>query len=101
VPGEIGRSAIRNVLTAAIIHVTDETPPAAELVLSAEPSAYGLVLTLTLRPTDGDKGFATEPVYRPLEWADLEALAAAESVTLTREGRQRVHVSIPWASRRN
>jgi hypothetical protein len=101
VPGEIGRSAIRNVLTAAIIHVTDETPPAAELVLSAEPSAYGLVLTLTLRPTDGDKGFATEPVYRPLEWADLEALAAAESVTLTREGRQRVQVSIPWASRRN
>src|SRR5215208_4792170 len=36
VPGEIGRSAIRNVLTAAIIHLTDETPPAAEMALSAE-----------------------------------------------------------------
>lgn len=100
VPGEIGRSAIRSVLTAAVIHVTDETPPAADLVLAAEASPGALVLTLTLRPTDGDKGFSTEPVYRPLSWADLEALAAAESVELMREGRQRVRMFIPWAGPR-
>lgn len=99
-PGEVRRSAIRNMLAATIIHVTDETPPAAELVLSAEAGSDALVLTLTLRPTDGDKGFAAETPYRPLAWSDLQALAAAESVELTREGNQRVRLSIPWASPR-
>lgn len=95
-PGEVRRSAIRNLLTAAIIHITDETPPAADLVLSAEAGNGALVLMLTLRPTDGDKGFSPETLYRPIAWADLEALAAAESVGLTREGSQRVRLSIPW-----
>ncbi len=94
--GEIGRSAIRTVLTAAIIHLTDENPPAADLVLSAQATDRALVLTLMLKPTDGDKGFTTEAGYRELAWADVEALAAVESVELTREGRQRVQVSIPW-----
>ena len=98
VPGEIGRSAIRNVLTAAVIHMTDETAPPAELVLSAESVPGALVLTLTLRPTDGEKGFSTERVYRPLAWTDVEVLAAAESVELVREGRQRVRMSIPLKS---
>jgi len=96
VPGQVGRSAIRNVLTAAIMLMSDEIPPAAELVLSAQASPAGLLLTLTLRPTDGDKGFSTETQYRKLEWADLEALAAAESVELTREGGQRTRMRIPW-----
>jgi hypothetical protein len=99
VPGEVGRSAIRNVLTAAIIHLTDETPPAADLVLSAEAGPAAVLLTLTVRPTDGEKGFTTETLYRPLGWPDLEALAAAESVGLVREGPQRVRLSIPWAVR--
>ncbi|MDB5872451.1 MAG: hypothetical protein JWQ07_1893 [Ramlibacter sp.] len=98
VPGEVRRSAIRNVLSAALIHVTDENPPPAEMVLAAEPDRSGLVLTLTLRPTDGDKGFSPEPAYRPIEWADVQALAAAESVTLSRTGRQQMRLSIPWAS---
>jgi hypothetical protein len=97
VPGEVGRSAIRSVLTAAIIHMTDQSPPAADLVLSAEAAERALALTLTLKPTDGDKGFSTEAGYRELAWADVEALAAAESVELAREGRQRLQLSIPWA----
>lgn len=101
VPGEVRRSAIRNVLTAAILHLTDETPPAADLILSAEAGPGALVLTLTLRPTDGDKGFSAEPPYRQLGWADVEALAAAEAVELVRDGRQRVQVAIPWAGRPN
>jgi hypothetical protein len=101
IPGEVGRSAIRNVLTAAIIHLTDETPPAADLVLSAETGAAAVVLTLVVRPTDGEKGFAAETLYRPLGWPDLEALAAAEAVGLVREGPQRVRLSIPWAVARS
>jgi hypothetical protein len=99
-PGEIGRSAIRNVLTAAIIHLTDETPPAAEMALSAKAEEAAAILTLTLRPTDGEKGFTTETPYRALRWSDLEALAAAEAVGLVREGPQRLALSIPWAAAR-
>ena len=97
VPGEVRRSAVRNVLTAAMIHATDENPPPADLVLSAEPTAAALLVTLTLRPTQGDQGFSAEPGYRPIEWRDVEALAAAEAVELKREGRQRVQLAIPWA----
>jgi hypothetical protein len=97
IPGEVRRSAVRNVLTAAMIHTTDENQPPADLVLNAEPTAAALVLTLTLRPTQGDQGFSTEAGYRRLEWCDVEALAEAESVKLNREGRQRLQLAIPWA----
>jgi hypothetical protein len=99
-PGEIGRSAMRNVLTAAIIHLTDESPPAAELLLSAEDGQNELKLTLTLRPTDGETGYSTGMVYRSLTWADVESLAAVESVQLIRDGSQQVRISIPWAGPR-
>ncbi len=97
VPGEVRRSAVRNVLTAAMIHATDENQPPADIVLNAEPTPAALVLTLTLRPTQGDQGFSTEAGYRRLEWCDVEALAEAESVELKREGRQRLRLAIPWA----
>ena len=97
VPGQVRRSAIRNVLTAAMIHTTDENPPPADIVLNAEPTPAALVLALTLRPTQGDQGFSTEAGYRRLDWSDVEALAEAESVALKREGRQRLQLAIPWA----
>ena len=97
IPGEIRRCAIRNVLTAALLNATDENPAPADLVLSAQPDNEALVLLLTLRPTEGEKGFAPEPPYRPLAWSDVEALAAAESVAVAREGRQKLRLAIPWA----
>jgi hypothetical protein len=97
VPGQFRRSAIRNVLTAALLYATDHTSPPADLVLSAEGDPTGLLLTLTLKPTEGDQGFRAEAGYRPLDWADIEALAAAESVGIVREGLQQVRMSIPWA----
>jgi len=96
-PREVRRSAIRNVLTAALIHITDENQPPGEIVLNAEPTPAALVLTLTLRPTQGDLGFSTEDGYRRLEWCDVEALAEAESVGLKREGGQRLQLAFPWA----
>ena len=96
--GEVRRSAIRNVLTAAMIQATDETPAPADLVLVAERSASALLLTLTLRPTDGQNRLAADELYRRLAWSDVEALAAGESVAVTREGRQLIKLSIPWAN---
>jgi hypothetical protein len=92
---------MRNVMTAAIIHLTDETPPAAELTLLAEGRPPALVLTLMLRPTDAEKGFSTGTPYRNLTWADVEALAAAESVQLERDGNQCVRLVLAWAGRDN
>jgi hypothetical protein len=97
VPGEIRRSSMRNTLTAGMVHLTDENPSPADLVLTAEAGEQAFQLTLSLRPTDGDKGFSPEATYRRIQWADVEALAAAESVEVTREGRQRLQLTIPWA----
>lgn len=96
-PGEVARSTMRNVLTAAMIHATDEVPSPADLVLSAEADPDALVLTLTLRPTDGDQGFSPEATYRRLAWSDVQALAVAEGVESARDGKQRIRLSIPWA----
>jgi len=54
VSGEVRRSAIRNVLTASLLHITDENKAPAEIVLAPEPDDRSLVLSLTLRPTDGE-----------------------------------------------
>ena len=98
--GEIHRSAIRNVLTAAMIHLTDHNPPPADLVLSVEATGTAAVFTLTVRPTEGEAGVPAEKSYRALDISDLEALAGAESVELTREGTQRLRLAIPWAGSR-
>lgn len=95
--GDVRRSAIRTVLTASLIHVTDKNTAPAELVLSSVPQAGAIVLVLTLRPAAGEQGFSPEPAYRPIEWRDVEALAAAESVAVSREGTQRLRIEIPLA----
>lgn len=96
VDGQVRRAAIRNLLTAMLLHATDRHPPPADLLLTAEPVARGVRLALTLKPGSGDKGFATEAGYRQLEWADVEALAAAEGVGLEREGTRCIRLMIPW-----
>lgn len=97
VEGKVRRSAIRNVLTAALIHATDDTPPPADLVLTAQALARGVELTLCLAPSTGDKGFASEPGYRPLAWGDVQALAASEGAELDREDAATLRIMIPWA----
>src|SRR5512140_315051 len=94
---EVRRSALRTMLTALLIHATDQTSAPAELVLSAEAQDAGLGLMLTLRPTPGEPTFVGAPAYRRLDWADVDALAAAESVGLTRSGNQCLQMTIPWA----
>ncbi len=98
VPGSVRRAAMRNVLTGALIHMSDTHPGPAELLLTAERAGEGLALTLTVRSTDGDPGFTPEPPYRALVWGDLEALAGAENVRLTGAGTQQIGLSLPWAS---
>ena len=97
ITGDVRRSAIRHLLTATLIHATDRHPPAADVVLTAQALARGVRLAVTLTPSSGDKGFANEAGYRQLEWADVEALAAADGVELEREGARNIVLLIPWA----
>jgi hypothetical protein len=94
--GLVGQAAMRNVLTAALMHATDELPAPAELQLCAQPKATGLEVTLTARATPGAGGWASEASYRCLSWADVQALAAAESVALWREEGCRIGMLFPW-----
>ncbi|MGV3569769.1 MAG: hypothetical protein ACO1PB_04155 [Ramlibacter sp.] len=94
-PGQVRRAAVRSLLTGALIFVTDHLEPAAALVITAQAQEQGVAIGIAVRPSDGDKGFATEPGYRKLAWDDLEAMAADEGAALQREG-QGLSIRLPW-----
>jgi hypothetical protein len=87
-PGAIRRSGIRNLLSGTLIHCTDDRPAPADLVLAGSAVDGTAVLTVSVRPTTGEKGIAAEANYRAITWADLQALAAADGVQVAREGGQ-------------
>jgi hypothetical protein len=86
---------VRGLVTGALVFTTDHLPPSTELVLTARPEAEGVVLSIATRSHDGDKGFATEPGYRKLEWHDLEALAGADGAVVSRDAG-RIDIRLPW-----
>jgi hypothetical protein len=94
-PRQVRRAALRSLLAGTLIHASDHLTPSADLVLAAQPDDGGVEISVAARSTDGDKGFASEPVYRKLEWRDLQALAAAEGAHLRQEG-QRITFLLPY-----
>jgi hypothetical protein len=95
--GKVRRSAIRNLLSGVLVHCTDDRPSPADLVLASRAEADAALLSVAVRPTQGDRGMAPEANYRKITWADLQALAAAEGVQLAREGDGMV-LRFPWVS---
>ena len=100
VAGEVRLSAVRNVLTAALIHVTDEASPPAEVAITTASSPQGLQVQLQVHRTEGDSVTDTTSAYRPLRWTDVEALAASEQVMLERPSTGRVVITFPWTGSR-
>ncbi|HEY0825602.1 MAG TPA: hypothetical protein VGD76_17580 [Ramlibacter sp.] len=96
-PGKIRRAAIRSLLTGVLLHCTDEKTSPSDLVLGTAGEEGGALLTVTVRPTDGDKGMAPDANYRKITWADLQALAAADDVQLARQGEQFL-LRFPWVA---
>lgn len=86
-PVQMPQSALRNVLTAALISLTDAAALPGKVVIGAEFAEGVLSLSLELKPSDrADPARAAEkPPYRQLEWHDVLALARQESVSLIRE----------------
>lgn len=76
----VPRAALRTLLTAALFALTDDAHSPAEVVVHAQ----GASVQLRLVPADGDPALPARPPYRLLAWDEVEALAAAEDVALTR-----------------
>ena len=77
-------SVLRGLFMAALLTMTDSHTGPARVLLGADVQGDKLVLGITLEPTEGELLAGTPPVYRSLDWDDVQALAAAESAVLVR-----------------
>ena len=78
-------SVVRGLFMASLLALADTHPGPATVVLGAHVQPGETVLTLTLTALAGepdDSSISTPPAYRALDWDDVRALAAAESVAL-------------------
>lgn len=76
--------AVRSVLSAALIFLSDQSPVPASLVMRANALPARIELSIDLIPNGQPAGNAATGSYRLLDWQDVEALAAAESAELVR-----------------
>ncbi len=86
---EASRVALRHLVAASLLSLADAASGPAALSVSAEISPGFAVLTVRCAPRPQDEALlpdaiASEPNYRALEWADVQALALAEGVELFR-----------------
>jgi hypothetical protein len=96
-PGLVRRSGIRNLLSATLIHCADHSDAPADLALGAAAEGDDALVSVAVRPTQGDRGLQSESNYRKLSWDDLQALAAADGTQLVREG-ERIVLRFPWVA---
>ncbi len=83
----VPRTAIRHVLTAAMLACTDACEQPADLTLRAQAGAGHVVLTITLVDAAAGEGFPNEGGYRLLGWDDVAAIAGAEGVQVSHTPR--------------
>jgi len=82
----ISLNAVRNVLTAALIAVTDSAPGPARLSLTADKEKNLLLLSIHMSPAQEVETISSGVPYRRLGWEDVKALANADSVRLSHGG---------------
>ncbi|MFS2036445.1 hypothetical protein ACEN8I_20660 [Polaromonas sp. CT11-55] len=81
---QLPQSALRNVLTSALIALTDAADAPGKVLIGAEFAQDVLSLHIDLKPHDTAEPVraADKPPYRLLDWRDVQALAQQESVQL-------------------
>lgn len=92
----VSRAALRYVLPASLLWLTDSAGPPAEVTLSAQAEPGGVRLRLTLSPTEGPAGMDADATGRPLRREEVQALAHAEHIGWTHEG-DRIDLVLPCA----
>jgi hypothetical protein len=80
---EVSRMALRHLLIASLVTLTDGAGgPCNILVRSHSGNGVGEVEVRISPREDAHESLPYEPSYRHLEWADVQALAAAEGIQL-------------------
>ncbi len=87
IDARVACTAIRSVLTAALLALSDGARDPADLQVSAQLEGGQVHIDLGLQTvTDRPADNRPSDEYRALTWHDVEALAAAEGVGLRRDG---------------
>ena len=93
---QVSRVALRHLLTAALITLTDAAAGPCEVRVKAEIVSGFAELSVRVTPRRDVEGLPFEASYRQLEWADVQALADAESMELVR-GSDQIVMRMPRA----
>lgn len=94
---QVWRIALRNLLVASLITLTDAASGPCEVRVKAQAHNGFAEITVSVKPReDPVDAMAFEPGYRCLDWSDVQALAAAESVELVR-GVDQITMRLPRA----
>ncbi len=76
-------TAVRQVLSAALIALSDHSEAPAALLVEAQAMPGCIEISIFLSPTDKTRTFFAANADRPLEWHEVEVLAMAHAVELT------------------
>ena len=87
-PAQVLRDPLRMVLGAALFALTDAMDEPATVTIHAQASPAEVTLTLQTDPIGDGQLDRYDDGYRKLVWADVQALALAEHVGLSRQDRQ-------------
>ena len=87
-PAQVLHDALRMVLSAALFALTDAMDEPATVTIHAQASPAEVTLTLQTDPIGDGSLDRYDDGYRKLVWADVQALALAEHVGLSRQDRQ-------------
>lgn len=82
-PQPVGRHAIRMLVPAVLLAMTDERQGPCEITIASRTGDDVVHLDLAVKSTPGEEGFETQLTYRALQWHEVEALARSEDVDLT------------------
>lgn len=91
---ELSSRALRSLLCATLLALSDLSQGPAELRVRARAMPGGVELSIALRPTEGRASTVQLSDYRALKWRDVETLALVESVALAR-GSAAVRLTFP------
>jgi len=94
---QVWRITLRQLLVSSLIELTDAQPGPCEVRVTAKVvnGLAGIAVQVSALK-DESEAVPFEPGYRKLEWADVQAIAAAESVELVRKAG-RIEMQMPRA----
>ena len=82
----VGRAALRSVLPAALLTLTDTAAAPAIVIVSAYAGPSGAAVSLSVESGRGSPGFAGDRPYRFLGWDEVQALAEVDGAAIDRDG---------------